>query len=151
MLAQPLLQSWAPLATLAATLLAPCRNPCCNPGPLQQLLLQPQAPLPFYVDVDSDVGKNIGDLLRMNLVRIQCVQTPHGRHLSADVPAEVRRTIARVHINLGHPTAEELVRLACHQGNPSTHLFRPFASSSVQLATASNHHRHHHLPLHPPQ
>ena len=153
------------------------------------------------MDVDSDVGKSIGDLLRMNLVRIQCVQTPTQRRLpldfpftvrsafllyadgsrsvemedlseiqqpkqkfakavryavfaygerrpeakpssmegkpdspvpdlpmdvtfpglSADVPAEVRRTIARVRINLGHPTAEELVRLACHQGNPSTH------------------------------
>ena len=150
---------------------------------------------------DSDVGKNIGDLLRMNLARIQCVQTPTQRRLpldfpftvrsafllyadgsrsveiedlseiqqpkqrfakavryaifaygerrpevqpsnlegkpdspmpdlptdvtfpglSADVPAEVRRTIARVHINLGHPTAEELVRLACHQGSPSAH------------------------------
>ena len=156
---------------------------------------------PFYVDVDSDVGKNIGDLLRMNLTRIQCVQTPTQRRLlldfpftvrsafllyadgarsvemedlseiqqpsptqcgmpflhmvrvgerrpeaqpskvegkpdspmpdlptdvtfpglSTDVPVEVRRAVARVHINLGHPTAEELVRLACHQGNPSTH------------------------------
>ena len=156
---------------------------------------------PFYVDVDSDVGKNIGDLLGMNLARVQCVQTPTQRRLpldfpftvrsafllcadgsrsvemedlseiqqpkqrfakavryavfaygerrlevqpsssegkpdspmpdlptdvtfpglSADVPAEVRRTIARVHINLGHPTAEELVRLACHQGSPSAH------------------------------
>ena len=53
-----------------------------------------------------------------------------------------------MHINLGHPTAEELVRLACHQGNPSIHTSsRPFASSNMRPATVSNHHRHHYLRL----
>ena len=36
------------------------------------------------------------------------------------VPPEIRRTVARLHLNLGHPTANELTRLACSQGTPSS-------------------------------
>ena len=35
------------------------------------------------------------------------------------VPPEVRRSVARLHTNLGHPSAQELSRLLCHQGVPS--------------------------------
>ena len=179
-----------------------CASLCTRPWPPFRLHWDPIVTMlersfgtsstrPFYVDVDSDVGKRIGDLLRMDLARIQSVQTPTQRRLPLDfpftvrsafllyadgsrsvevedlseiqqpkrkfakavryavfaygerrpeaqpasaeakpdspvpdlpseVPAEVRRTIARVHINLGHPAAE-LVRLACHQGNPTAH------------------------------
>ena len=40
--------------------------------------------------------------------------------LSPQVPVEVRRSIARAHINLGHPTAEELLRMAATSGTPSS-------------------------------
>ena len=41
------------------------------------------------MDVDSE-GKNIGDLLRMNLVRIRRVQTPTQRRLPLDFPFTAR-------------------------------------------------------------
>ena len=40
--------------------------------------------------------------------------------LSPQVPVEVRRSIARAHINLGHPTAQELIRMATASGSPSS-------------------------------
>ena len=40
--------------------------------------------------------------------------------LSPQVPVEVRRSIARAHINMGHPTAQELTRLANAAGSPSS-------------------------------
>ncbi|CAE7750496.1 RE2 [Symbiodinium sp. CCMP2592] len=40
--------------------------------------------------------------------------------LSTQVPVEVRRSIARAHINMGHPTAEELIRMANAAGTPSS-------------------------------
>ncbi|CAE7665208.1 GIP [Symbiodinium sp. CCMP2592] len=154
---------------------------------------------PFYVDPAGEVGKKIGELFRLQLNRIQCVQTPTQRRmppdlpytargaflifsdgsravevedlnliqhpkqrfskpvkyaifaygdlleetaqpaertlpeapvpgmptdisfpgLSATVPLEVRRAIARAHVNLGHASPEELLRLAVQTGTPS--------------------------------
>ena len=38
--------------------------------------------------------------------------------ISDKVPVEVRTSVARLHTNLGHPSAQELTRLLCHQGVP---------------------------------
>ncbi|CAE7949652.1 GIP [Symbiodinium sp. KB8] len=35
------------------------------------------------------------------------------------IPISVRRSVARLHVNLGHPSAQELSRLLCHRGVPS--------------------------------
>ncbi|CAE7920761.1 GIP, partial [Symbiodinium necroappetens] len=35
------------------------------------------------------------------------------------IPISVRRSVARLHVNLGHPSAQELNRLLCHRGVPS--------------------------------
>lgn len=34
----------------------------------------------------------------------------------SDVEQHIRRSVARLHLNLGHPTAPELLRLLAHQG-----------------------------------
>ena len=36
------------------------------------------------------------------------------------IPISVRRSVARLHTNLGHPSAQELNRLLCHRGVPSS-------------------------------
>ena len=40
--------------------------------------------------------------------------------LTDKVPIEIRRSVARLHVNLGHPSPQELNRLLCHQGVPSS-------------------------------
>ncbi|CAE7840841.1 RE2 [Symbiodinium necroappetens] len=54
-------------------------------------------------------------------------------HLIADelqVPVEVRRSIARAHINLGHPTAQELIRMATASGSPRPQAPRPATATT---------------------
>ena len=63
---------------------------------LQERPLEPQAPVP---GLPTDVSFP---------------------ELSPQVPVEVRRSIARAHINLGHPTAQELIRMATASGSPSS-------------------------------
>ena len=154
---------------------------------------------PFYIDPSSEQGRQIAELFRIKLEKIQAVQTPSQRRLpqdvpytargaflihndgtktveledlsvihqpkqrfakpvrygllvyghlipedepaqsfepsapvpglptdisfpglSAQVPVEVRRSIARAHINLGHPTSEELTRMANASVTPSS-------------------------------
>ncbi|CAE7322415.1 GIP, partial [Symbiodinium sp. CCMP2456] len=36
--------------------------------------------------------------------------------LSPGTPMEVKRTVARLHLNMGHPSSQELTRLACYHG-----------------------------------
>ena len=42
--------------------------------------------------------------------------------LAPGTPMEVKRTVARLHLNMGHPSAQELTRLACYHGTPSAQL-----------------------------
>ncbi|CAE7214367.1 GIP, partial [Symbiodinium sp. KB8] len=51
------------------------------------------------------------------------------------VPVEVRRSIARAHINMGHPTAEELIRMANAAGTPSSMFIE--AIRKLECATCS--------------
>ncbi|CAE7223119.1 LZTR1 [Symbiodinium necroappetens] len=55
--------------------------------------------------------------------------------LSNQVPVEVRRSIARAHINMGHPTAEELIRMANAAGTPSSMFIE--AIRKLECATCS--------------
>ena len=158
---------------------------------------------PYIVDPDSNFGKEIQDLFRMDAVRIQVANTPSQRRFYSDfphvargaalqyvdssrsieveqldevrqpkgrfskpvqfavfiygtsrqasgeqqqpkddpgpsvpvsglptditfpglgekVPLEIRRSVARLHVNLGHPSSQELNRLLCHRGVPSS-------------------------------
>ena len=68
--------------------------------------------------------------------------------LSADVPAEVRRAIARVQSTLDTPLPRNWSDWHVTKATLPHTSSRPFASLSVRPATASNHHKHHHLLLH---
>ena len=41
-------------------------------------------------------------------------------NLGAQVPPEIRRSVARLHANLGHPSSQELCRLLLHRGVPNS-------------------------------
>ena len=60
---------------------------------------------------------------------------------SAQVPTETKRALARLHINLGHPTAQELTRLLAYQGTVTSAIVK--AIQNLSCATCER--------LRPPQ
>ena len=180
---------------------------------------------PYYVDSRSDMGKEISNLLRMDLDKIQVVYAPTTRRIPAnttgwatraaylsyadgtraiesedvgdivfprqrfskpvtfaifafghrwtvpdaastsststsnlavpglvtdisfpgatEIAQDVKRAIARLHINLGHPTAQELTRLLAYQGKISTSIIKTV--QHLQCATCER----LRLPQHP--
>lgn len=53
--------------------------------------------------------------------------------LSPDIPVEIRRSVARLHLNLGHPTSQELLRMLAYQGTAPTAVVT--AVRALQCAT----------------
>ena len=63
--------------------------------------------------------------------------------ISASVPLDVKRTVARLHINMGHPSPQELIRLMCCHGPPSQSMLE--AIRNLQCSTCQR----LQLPQHP--
>ena len=58
-----------------------------------------------------------------------------------DIPMEVRRLTARLHLNMGHPSSQELCRMLAYYGNVPTHVFE--AAKALRCSTCER--------LRPPQ
>ena len=52
-----------------------------------------------------------------------------------DVPQEVRRSVARLHTNLGHPTQQEMIRMLAYQGTAPTAVITAVKALSCATCT----------------